>query len=147
MRHTAVSPWPHYVPSCAEPERKPNFEGMPNMAWHRYENKGVRATWIFIMTSPVYWLQCGGYTQVRLFGPPKSTVNWPGRRREEGGSELIAHTGYPGSAGSRQLDRWRCLSAIIYFHMPNILQTVIDGWTITIKQNVRFRGRMHPEMF
>ena len=23
--------------------------------------------------------------------PPESTVNWPGRRREEGGSELIAH--------------------------------------------------------
>ena len=52
---------------------------------------GVRATWIFIVTSPVYWLQCGGHTQVRLFGPPESTVNWPGRRREEGGSELIAH--------------------------------------------------------
>ena len=54
---------------------------------------GVRATWIFIMTSPVYWLQCGGHTQVILFGPPESTVNWPGRRREEGGSELIAHMG------------------------------------------------------
>ena len=26
-----------------------------------------------------------------MFGPPESTVNWPGRRREEGGSELIAH--------------------------------------------------------
>ena len=25
-----------------------------------------------------------------MFGPPESTVNWPGRRREEGGSELIA---------------------------------------------------------
>ena len=23
--------------------------------------------------------------------PPESTVNWPGRGREEGGSELIAH--------------------------------------------------------
>ena len=33
------------------------------------------------------------------------------------------------------------LSAIIYFHMPNILQTVLDAIiTITIKQNVRFRG-------
>ena len=52
---------------------------------------GVRATGIFIMTSPVYWLQRGGHTQVRLFGPPEATVNWPGRRREEGGSELIAH--------------------------------------------------------
>ena len=70
---------------------------------------GVRATWIFITTAPVYWLQCGGHTQVRLFGPPESTVNWPGRRREEGGSELIAHTGYPGSVCSRQLDRWRWL--------------------------------------
>ena len=44
-----------------------------------------------IMTSPVYWRQRGGHTQVGLFGPPESTVNWPGRRREEGGSELIAH--------------------------------------------------------
>ena len=26
-----------------------------------------------------------------MFGPPESTVNWPGRRREEGGSEHIAH--------------------------------------------------------
>ena len=26
-----------------------------------------------------------------MFGPPESTVNWPGRRREEGGSELLAH--------------------------------------------------------
>ena len=42
------------------------------------------------MTSSVYWLQRGGQTQVRLFGPPESTVNWPGRRREEGGSEHIA---------------------------------------------------------
>ena len=145
----------------------------------RVRKWGVRATWIFIMTSPVYWLQRGGHTQVRLFGPPESTVNWPGRRREEGGSEHIAHirviqalttgvceagtkmrgasnmnihydvtglltaawrshsgqivwaawincelareeeggggfwthstyTGYPGSAGGRQLDRWRC---------------------------------------
>ena len=65
------------------------------------------------------------------------------------------------------------LSAIIYFHMPNILQTVLDASllsvyygaaglhtivlschgsdlarpVITIKQNVRFQGRMHPEFF
>ena len=57
----------------------------------RVRKWGVRATWIFIMTSLVYWLQRGGHTQVRLFGPPESTVNWPGRRREEGGSEHIAH--------------------------------------------------------
>ena len=57
----------------------------------RVRKWGVRATWIFIMTSPVYWRQRGGHTQVRLFGPPESTVNWPGRRREEGGSEHIAH--------------------------------------------------------
>ena len=57
----------------------------------RVRKWGVRATWIFIMTSPVYWLQRGGHTQVGLFGPPESTVNWPGRRREEVGSELIAH--------------------------------------------------------
>ena len=31
--------------------------------------------------------------------------------------------------------------------MPNIWQTVLNGLTITIKQNVRFRGRMHPEIF
>ena len=57
----------------------------------RVRKWGVRATWIFIMTSPVYWLLREGHTQVRLFGPPESTVNWPGRRREEGGSEHIAH--------------------------------------------------------
>ena len=57
----------------------------------RVRKWGVRATWIFIMTSLVYWLQRGGHTQVRLFGPPESTVNWPGRRREEVGSEHIAH--------------------------------------------------------
>ena len=57
----------------------------------RVRKWGVRATWIFIMTSPVYWLQRGGHTQVRLFGPPESTVNWPGRRREEGDSKHIAH--------------------------------------------------------
>ena len=40
-----------------------------------------------------------------------------------------------------------CLSAIILFHMPGIWQTILDGWTITIKQNVKFQGRMHPEIF
>ena len=35
------------------------------------------------------------------------------------------------------------LSAIIYFHMPNILQTVLD--VSPLKQNLRFRGRMHPK--
>ena len=41
-----------------------------------------------------------------------------------------------------------CLSGIIYFHMPNILQTVLDASPLsTIKQNVRFRGTMHPESF
>ena len=34
------------------------------------------------------------------------------------------------------------LSAIIYFHMPNILQTVLD---VSPLQNLRFRGRMHPK--
>ena len=34
--------------------------------------------------------------------------------------------------------------AIIYFHMPNILQTVLDASSVTIKENVRFRERMHP---
>ena len=36
------------------------------------------------------------------------------------------------------------LSAIIYFHMHNILHTVLDVSPFTIKQNLRFRGRMHP---
>ena len=31
--------------------------------------------------------------------------------------------------------------------MPNIWQTVLDGWTITIIQNVKFQGRMYPEIF
>ena len=39
------------------------------------------------------------------------------------------------------------LSAIIYFHMPNIWKAMLDGYSITIKQNVRFRGRMHPDFF
>ena len=40
------------------------------------------------------------------------------------------------------------LSAIIYFNMPKILQTVLDASPlVTIKQNVRFRGTMHPEIF
>ena len=49
-----------------------------------YELEGVRASWIFIMTSPVYWLWYGGHTQVRLSGLQELG-------REEGGSELIAH--------------------------------------------------------
>ena len=41
------------------------------------------------------------------------------------------------------------LSAIVlkYFHMPNIWQAVLDGKIITIKQNVMFRGRTHPDIF
>ena len=38
-------------------------------------------------------------------------------------------------------------TAIIHFHMADICQTVLDGYTITIKQNVSFRGKMHPEYF
>ena len=37
------------------------------------------------------------------------------------------------------------LSAIIHFHMAVIWSTVLDGWTITVKQNVRFQMRMHLE--
>ena len=70
-------------------------------AWGLYEKEGVRASWIFIMTSPVYWPWYGGHTQVRLFGLQELG-------REEGGSELIAHIrDIKESAGSRQLDRWR----------------------------------------
>ena len=39
------------------------------------------------------------------------------------------------------------LSAIIHFHIADIWQTVLDGKTITIKQNLSFRGRMHPGNF
>ena len=38
-----------------------------------------------------------------------------------------------------------CQSAIIHFHMADIWSTVPDGWTITIKRNVRFQMRMHLE--
>ena len=72
--------------------------------WGLYEMEGVRASWIFIMTSPAYWLWYGGHTQVRLSGLQELG-------REEGGSELIAHIrDIKESAGSRQLDRWRCIS-------------------------------------
>ena len=37
------------------------------------------------------------------------------------------------------------LSATIYFHIADIWLTVLDSWTITIKQNVRFQERMHLE--
>ena len=37
------------------------------------------------------------------------------------------------------------LSATIYFLIADIWQTVLDSWTITIKQNVRFQERMHLE--
>ena len=67
--------------------------------WGLYEMEGVWASWIFIMTSPVYWLWYGGHTQVRLSGLQELA-------REEGGSELIAHIhDIKESAGSRQLDR------------------------------------------
>ena len=49
-----------------------------------YEREGVRATWILIIPSPVYWLKWGGHTQVRLFGLLELA-------REKGGYELIAH--------------------------------------------------------
>ena len=39
------------------------------------------------------------------------------------------------------------LSAIIYFYKVDIWSTVLDSWTITIKQSVRFRGKMHPGIF
>ena len=71
-----------------------------------YEMEGVRASWIFTMTSLVYWLWYGGHTQVRLSGLQELG-------REEGGSELIAHIrDIKESAGSRQLDRWRWVEYI-----------------------------------
>ena len=36
------------------------------------------------------------------------------------------------------------LSAIIHFHMADIWSTLLDGQTISIKQNVSFQGRMYP---
>ena len=52
--------------------------------WGLYEMEGVRASWIFIMTSLVYWLWYGGHTQGRLSGLQELG-------REEGSSQLIAH--------------------------------------------------------
>ena len=46
--------------------------------------EGVRASWIFIMTSPADWLWYGGHTQVKLSGQQELG-------REEGGSKYIAH--------------------------------------------------------
>ena len=37
------------------------------------------------------------------------------------------------------------LSATIYLHIADIWLTVLDSWTITIKQNVRLQERMHLE--
>ena len=37
------------------------------------------------------------------------------------------------------------LSATIYFHIADIWYTVLDSWTITMKQNVRLQERMHLE--
>ena len=37
------------------------------------------------------------------------------------------------------------LSAIIHLPMTDIWSTVPDGWTITIRRNVRFQMRMHLE--
>ena len=69
--------------------------------------EGVRASWIFIMTSPVYWLWYGGHTQVRLSGLQELGG-------EEGGSILIAHIrDIKESAGSRLLDRWRWPAAAL----------------------------------
>ena len=81
--------------------------------WGLYEMEGVRASWIFIMTSPVYWLWYGGHTQVRLSGLQELG-------REEGGSILIAHIrDIKESAGSRQLDRWRWVSYAKHYHSSN----------------------------
>ena len=72
--------------------------------WQQVCLTDVRTTWIFIMTSPVYWLQCGGHTQVRLSGLSELA-------REEGGSVLIAHMrDIQEFASSRQLDRWKSLT-------------------------------------
>ena len=39
------------------------------------------------------------------------------------------------------------ISAIISFNMPDILQTVPDSLTVTMKQNVRFQVGICPEKF
>ena len=36
---------------------------------------------------------------------------------------------------------------LINFNMPDIWQTLSDSWAITIKQNVRFKGWIWPEIF
>ena len=37
------------------------------------------------------------------------------------------------------------LLATNYFHIADICTTVLDRWTITMKQNVRLQERMHLE--
>ena len=65
-------------------------------------NGGVWKTWLFIMTSPVYWLQCGRSHSGQLVW-----VVWVGRR--EGSHVLIVHMCDIKEPGrNRQLDRWRC---------------------------------------
>ena len=112
------------LPSQVWPVRLPVYQSdLDNRCvWGLYEMEGVRALWIFIMTSPVYWLWYGGHTQVRLSGLHELA-------REEGGSKLIAHIrDIKESAGSRQLDRWRCLKP----HSLHLIYTHIDSpWATT----------------
>ena len=80
----AVIGWSHHVTGWAtlsHPARPSDYQSdLDNRCvLGLYEKEGVRATWIFIMTSPVYWLLCGGHTQVRLSGLQELA-------REEGGS-------------------------------------------------------------
>ena len=48
-----------------------------------------------------------------------------------------------GEDAARKISTWS--NPIIYFHIPDIWWTVVDGWRIIIEQNVRFQGRMYPE--
>ena len=80
----SVMPALGYPAQSGQTVRLPVWPWQQVCVWCRYEKEGVRATWIFIMTSPVYWLWYGGHTQVRLSGLQELG-------REEGGSELIAH--------------------------------------------------------
>ena len=89
--------------------------------------EGVRASWIFIMTSPADWLWYGGHTQVKLSGQQELG-------REEGGSKHIAHIrDIKESAGSRQLDRWRCplsiSSIVVSLWLAGCLaKSTLIGW-------------------
>ena len=106
--------------------------------WGLYEMEGVRASWIFIMTSPVYWLWYGGHTQVRLSGLQELG-------REEGGSILIAHIrDIKESAGSRQLDRYARLCNRTPYPTRESSDSVQRSWVRLYMKNRLWEVEIDP---